>query len=129
VTAGHVLHVFADIATAHYTGLLADAVADHRFYDEAPEWITPETWQAAASVLVEADAVDQLHRQLPPRRVHVVVIAHDLDDASIYTRAVALGAEYVVTLPKGAHIVAGVIGRGLTTHYTSTNRHPTERSA
>jgi hypothetical protein len=66
--AGHVLHVFANVANAHYTGLLADAVADHQVYDEAPEWITPETWQTAASVLVEADTVDQLARQHLPRR-------------------------------------------------------------
>jgi hypothetical protein len=54
-------------------------------------------------VLVEADTVDQLTRQQLPRRPHVVVIAHDLDDATIYTRAAAVGAEYGSRSPRRAH--------------------------
>jgi len=105
----HVLHVFGSVADARNTGLLADAVADHQVYDEAPEWVTATQWQGASCVLVEADAVDQLVRQHVPRRPHVVVIAHDLDDATIYARSVAIGAEVVVTLPDSAHLVAQAI--------------------
>jgi hypothetical protein len=43
--AGHVLHVFADIANEHYTGLLADAVAEHQVYDEAPNGSPPRPGQ------------------------------------------------------------------------------------
>jgi succinyl-CoA synthetase alpha subunit len=105
----HVLHVFDSVHAARDTGLLADAVADLQVFDQAPECVTAAQWAAAACVLVEADAVDQLVRQHVPRRRRVVVIVHDLDDASIYARSVAIGAELVVTLPDGAHIVAKTI--------------------
>jgi hypothetical protein len=96
---GHVLHVLDDLAKAWHTDQIADAAAQHYVYDEAQEWVSPQTWTEAACVLIEADTLDQVASQGLPRRPGVVVIAHDLDDGSIYRRAASIGAENTVLLP------------------------------
>ncbi|MGH3368676.1 MAG: hypothetical protein ACRDPR_01620 [Nocardioidaceae bacterium] len=113
---GHVLHVLGNLEAAWQTDQIADAAAQHYVYDEAPEWISPEPWTQAACVLVEADTLDQIAAMTLPRRPGVVVIAHDLDDASIYERAIGIGAEAAVFLPDGAHIVTHTILQHL--HHT-----------
>jgi hypothetical protein len=76
---------------------------------DAPEWVSPQRWAEAACVLIEADTLDLITSKGLPRRPGVVVIAHDLDDGSIYRRATSIGAENTVLLPDGAHIVTRTI--------------------
>ena len=56
-------------------------------------------WGAAPLVLVGPDLVTRLGRSRLPRRAGVVVLGRDLDDASVWQRAVTVGAEHVVFLP------------------------------
>jgi hypothetical protein len=44
-----------------------------------------------------------------------VVIAHDHDDATIHARAIAIGAEMVVTPPDRARLIARAIRAGIRT--------------
>ena len=106
---GFVLHVLDDLAAAWHTDRIADAAAQHYVYDEAPQWVSRRHWQEAACVLVEADTVAELLALELPRRRGVLIIAHDLDDSSIYDGALALGAERVTVLPDESHIVAETI--------------------
>lgn len=62
----HVLHVLDDLAKAWHTDQIADAAAQHYVYDEAQEWVSPQTWTEAACVLIEADTLDQVASQGPP---------------------------------------------------------------
>lgn len=57
------------------------------------------SWSTAPLVVVAADAVDGCARLRLPRRAEVVLLGQDLDDASIWQRAVELGAAHVVFLP------------------------------
>ncbi|MCX4554216.1 hypothetical protein [Streptomyces sp. NBC_01500] len=59
-------------------------------------------WQAAPLVVVDDQAVGALVERGLPRRTGIVVLVRDEDDASIWERAVAVGAEYVVQLPLAA---------------------------
>lgn len=56
-------------------------------------------WPGAPLVLVGPDLVEPVARSRLPRRGGVVVLGRDLDDAGIWQRAVAVGAEQVVFLP------------------------------
>ena len=56
-------------------------------------------WSTAPLVLVGPDLVDRFARSRLARRSKVVVLGRDLDDASIWRRAVEMGAEHVVFLP------------------------------
>lgn len=56
-------------------------------------------WQTASLIVVGQDLAEPLARTQPVRRSGVVVAATDLDDAEVYRRAVALGAEGVYLLP------------------------------
>jgi hypothetical protein len=56
-------------------------------------------WDTAPLVVVGEDQVDPLVRARVPRRDRVLVLGRDLDDAGIWQRAVALGAEKVLYLP------------------------------
>jgi secretion/DNA translocation related CpaE-like protein len=56
-------------------------------------------WATAPFVVVGADLADQVARSRLGRRSRVVVLGRDLDDASIWQRAVEVGAEHVVFLP------------------------------
>ena len=56
-------------------------------------------WSAAALVVVGQDLAEPLAQTQPVRRSGVIVVGTDLDDATIYRRAVALGAEQVFVLP------------------------------
>ena len=57
------------------------------------------SWVDAPLVVVGADATPGCMRLRLPRRDGVVLVGVDLDDASIWQRAVELGAEHVVFLP------------------------------
>ena len=57
------------------------------------------SWTSAPLVLVGPDQVTRLSRIRLTRRAGVVVVGRDLDDGSIWQRAVAIGAEHVVFLP------------------------------
>ena len=57
------------------------------------------SWVGAPLVLIGPDQMSRLARSRLSRRSGVVVVGRDLDDASIWERAVAVGAEHVVFLP------------------------------
>jgi len=57
------------------------------------------SWQAAPLVVIGHDLADPLAGTQPVRRPGVIVVGTDLDDATIYRRAVAIGAEHVYVLP------------------------------
>lgn len=57
------------------------------------------SWSAAPLVVVGDDSIDTLVALGLPRRPAVVVVGIDLDDAEVWQRAVAAGAEKVVFLP------------------------------
>ncbi len=67
--------------------VVADAVAARR------SWVTPPL------VIVGADAAPHVAALGPRRREGVVLVGTDLDDASVWQRAVDLGAEHVAFLP------------------------------
>ena len=56
-------------------------------------------WSAAPLVLLGADVLEAAVVVSLPRRAQVAVLGQDLDDAGIWQRAVAVGAEHVVFLP------------------------------
>ncbi|SEL39396.1 septum site-determining protein Ssd [Streptacidiphilus jiangxiensis] len=56
-----------------------------------------QAWEAAALVLVGADVADRMATLT--RRPGVLLVGADLDDATVWQQAVALGAEHVVFLP------------------------------
>ncbi len=58
-------------------------------------------WLTASLVLVGADVADRVAAMSPPRRPGVLLVGRDLDDATVWRRAVAIGAEHVVLLPDG----------------------------
>jgi secretion/DNA translocation related CpaE-like protein len=58
-----------------------------------------QRWAAAPLVVVGPDLVDRVADGRLPRRAKVVVLGRDLDDGSIWQRAVEVGAEHVVFLP------------------------------
>ncbi|HVU72202.1 MAG TPA: septum site-determining protein Ssd, partial [Mycobacteriales bacterium] len=62
-------------------------------------------WVRAATVLVDARA----EGPAPSRRANVVLVGHDLDDATVWDRAVQLGAEHVVFLPDAADWLADLL--------------------
>lgn len=57
------------------------------------------SWSSAPLVVVGDDVAEALVRQALPRRGDVVIVGLDLDDAKVWARGVALGAEHVVFLP------------------------------
>ena len=56
-------------------------------------------WSRAPLVLVGDDVAVSLKRARLRRRTEVVLVGRDLDDASIWERAVGVGAEHVTLLP------------------------------
>ena len=56
-------------------------------------------WGTASLVVLGPDLVDRFARGRLGRRSRVVVLGRDLDDGSIWQRAVEVGAEHVVFLP------------------------------
>jgi secretion/DNA translocation related CpaE-like protein len=58
-------------------------------------------WSAAPLVIVGADLVDRVAGAALPRRTDVVLVGLDLDDAGVWQRAVAVGAQHVIFLPDG----------------------------
>ena len=56
-------------------------------------------WATAPLVLVGADVAEMLDRARLRRRAGVVVVGLDRDDAAVWQRAVAVGAEHVAVLP------------------------------
>ena len=55
-------------------------------------------WSAAPLVVVDDEVLDGLPASMP-RRADVVLLGADVDDASVWERAVRIGAEHVVFLP------------------------------
>lgn len=58
-------------------------------------------WRRAPLILVGADLADPLAALGLPHREEVVLVSGDLDDASVWQRAVAVGAQHVAVLPDG----------------------------
>lgn len=68
--------------------------------DVAPDAGAARTrWPGASMVVVGDDQTQGVAAPLPPRRPGVILVGRDLDDADVWRRAVALGAERVVFLP------------------------------
>ncbi|MCW2544678.1 MAG: septum site-determining protein minD [Frankiales bacterium] len=68
--------------------------------DVAPDVTAARRWWAAAPmVVIGADQVDRCADGRLARRDGVVILGDDLDDGSIWQRAVVVGAEQVVFLP------------------------------
>ena len=86
-----------------------DALLDDLLRLSAAAGVTPEVagdavaarrvWGGAGLVVVGQDQADELGALGPTRRDGVVVVGVDADDASLWVRAVALGAEHVLVLP------------------------------
>ena len=57
------------------------------------------SWSTAPLVVVGPDASESCTRLALPRRPGVLLVGLDLDDADVWQRAVALGAEHVTFLP------------------------------
>lgn len=57
------------------------------------------TWESAPCVLVGEDLLDALVASRLSRRERVLVVGRDLDDATVWQRALDLGAQRVVFLP------------------------------
>lgn len=58
-------------------------------------------WLTAPLVLVGTDLAEQVAAAGPLRRPGVLLVGRDLDDATVWRRAVAVGAEHVVLVPDG----------------------------
>lgn len=79
------------------------------------------SWSTAPLVVVGSDQVAGLLRLDLPRRLGVVLVGLDFDDADIWRQAVEIGAEHVVFLPDAegwlvdrfADLVEGAPGAGL----------------
>jgi secretion/DNA translocation related CpaE-like protein len=57
------------------------------------------SWPTAAVVMIGDDVADEVCRAAFPRRDNVLLIGRDLDDASVWRRGEALGAQQVLYLP------------------------------
>lgn len=71
------------------------------------------SWNRAPLVVLGSDVLADLRRWPPPRRTAVVLVGLDLDDASIWERAVELGAEQVVFLPDAEQWLVGRLADGV----------------
>jgi secretion/DNA translocation related CpaE-like protein len=68
--------------------------------DVAPDPVAArQSWATAVLILVGDDLAVAVRRGGVRRREHVVLVGRDLDDASIWERAVGVGAEHVALLP------------------------------
>jgi secretion/DNA translocation related CpaE-like protein len=67
------------------------------------------SWSDAPFVVVGADQVEAAVRMRFPRRNGVVLVGDDLDDASVWQRAVELGAQHVVFLPDAEEWLAAAL--------------------
>jgi secretion/DNA translocation related CpaE-like protein len=70
-------------------------------------------WSLAPLVLVGDDASTALSRRVMPRRPGVVLVSRDLDDASIWKRAMRLGADHVALLPDADTWLIGRLGEAV----------------
>ncbi|MGQ0632338.1 MAG: septum site-determining protein Ssd [Sporichthyaceae bacterium] len=68
-------------------------------------------WAAAPLVVVGADLAGDVVRRRFPRRAGVLLLGSDLDDASVWEPAIALGAEQVVFLPEATGFVGERLAR------------------
>lgn len=68
------------------------------------------TWAVAPAVLVGADCAELCARAGLVRRAGVVLVSRDLDDAGVWQRAVAMGAEHVVFLPDAEPWLVDLLG-------------------
>ncbi|HVQ87312.1 MAG TPA: septum site-determining protein Ssd [Actinomycetes bacterium] len=59
-------------------------------------------WTAASAVLLDCSLLDACAALQLPRRLGVIVVGRDLDDADVWRRSVGVGAEHVVFLPDAA---------------------------
>jgi len=73
------------------------------------------SWASAPVVLVGADQVDAVVAAGLPRRSEVALVSVDLDDATVWRRALAVGASEVVLLPDGADWVVDVLADSTST--------------
>jgi secretion/DNA translocation related CpaE-like protein len=66
-------------------------------------------WGTAPLIVIGDDLTGPLLRIAPERRPGVVLVGRDMDDADVWQRAVALGAEHVVFLPDAEDWLVGRI--------------------
>lgn len=67
------------------------------------------TWESAPCVVVGDDLLDALVAARLSRRERVDVVGRDLDDATVWQRSLALGAEHVVFLPDAEPWLVGAL--------------------
>lgn len=114
-----VLHVIADLDNASPCELIAHAVAaDHTREVHAAE-VSEDDWLTYRLVLVEDDASDLLAARWLPHRPGVVLVGHDLDDATVWARGGAIGARAVAFLPDNTTQLVALIRAAI--------RHATDR--
>jgi hypothetical protein len=94
-----VLHVVADLETASPCELIVNAVAAQHSRVVHVTRVTEDDWLTYRLVLVEDDATEPLAGRYLPHRPGVVLIGHDLDDATVWARGGAIGARAVAFLP------------------------------
>lgn len=70
------------------------------------------SWSMAPAVLVGGDRAEACAALGLPRRSGVVVLSRDLDDAQVWRRAVALGAEHVVFVPDAEAWLVNLLADG-----------------
>lgn len=100
VVAGRPLVITSDPAVLEELLRLASAVGSE--VEVAPDaGSARRAWAGAPLVVVGPDQLSGAIRERLPRRPSVVLLGADLDDASVWQRAVEMGAEHVVFLPDG----------------------------
>ncbi|MGH3496079.1 MAG: septum site-determining protein Ssd [Nocardioidaceae bacterium] len=71
---------------------------------------TRRGWATAGMVLVGGDLSRQLVAAAPARRGNVVLVSRDSDDASVWQKAVTVGAEHVCVLPDAEQWLVDALG-------------------
>jgi hypothetical protein len=94
-----VLHVVADLDCASPCELIAYAVSAGHSREVHAARVTEDDWLTYRLVLVEDDAVELLAARYLPHRPGVLLVAHDLDDATVWARGGVIGARAVAFLP------------------------------
>jgi hypothetical protein len=94
-----VLHVIADLDTASPCELIAHAVTAEHSREVHATNVTEDDWLTYRLILIEDDAAPLIAARHLPKRPGVVLIGHDLDDATVWARGGTIGARAVAFLP------------------------------
>ncbi|MBJ8340144.1 CpaE-like family protein [Antrihabitans sp. YC3-6] len=78
--------------------------------DEVAGVLTRRLWGRASTVVLDADAARVVSDDELPRRRGVVLVTDGEPELTDWQRAAAIGAEYVVGLPRQESLLVGVLG-------------------